>query len=367
MRSFSSFLNEAKNDPERWKDTAAGKRESKVARQLKRVEKKKLKEQTEDEGQHDSFLNKVGFRKSASESGIYYPRGGLNHVNALQQIHGQMVANGHEHSYDDMPHLQSLGQGYHSHDYDQPNGGRLSVMMKGPSITHVEHVPGYNREPVHEAATYKFRGEPVEGVETKRAETPGFASEKHSVSYGGQHIGHVYANLTSAVRKKNSVRMVDTGKKRLRWGYDHANGGHYFGLNNKKDAVEELLSHHLVHHHKKNEETIDEMSRGYRRAIRSLDRPKYAGTMGPRGVLYGMTKDGAKKHMQGNLRYKDKEWKAAYADVAKDKGWNEEHLGFKKLEGKLAHEKGVRDPGALAASIGRKKYGSKGMARKVNK
>lgn len=35
---------------------------------------------------------------------------------------------------------------------------------------------------------------------------------------------------------------------------------------------------------------------------------------------------------------------------------------FKKLEGELSHEKGIRDPGALAASIGRKKYGAKKFA-----
>jgi hypothetical protein len=33
------------------------------------------------------------------------------------------------------------------------------------------------------------------------------------------------------------------------------------------------------------------------------------------------------------------------------------------LKGKLAKRKGVRNPGALAASIGRKKYGAKKMAR----
>ena len=32
---------------------------------------------------------------------------------------------------------------------------------------------------------------------------------------------------------------------------------------------------------------------------------------------------------------------------------------FAKLKGKLAHRKGIRNPGALAASIGRKKYGKK--------
>lgn len=35
---------------------------------------------------------------------------------------------------------------------------------------------------------------------------------------------------------------------------------------------------------------------------------------------------------------------------------------FKALKAKLA-KKGIRDPGALAASIGRKKYGAKKMAK----
>ncbi len=33
------------------------------------------------------------------------------------------------------------------------------------------------------------------------------------------------------------------------------------------------------------------------------------------------------------------------------------YMGFKKLEGKLENEPGVKNPGAVAASIGRKKYG----------
>jgi hypothetical protein len=36
---------------------------------------------------------------------------------------------------------------------------------------------------------------------------------------------------------------------------------------------------------------------------------------------------------------------------------DEDYEGFDKLKGKLAHKKGVTNPGALAASIGRKKYG----------
>ena len=35
---------------------------------------------------------------------------------------------------------------------------------------------------------------------------------------------------------------------------------------------------------------------------------------------------------------------------------------FAKLKGEFSHEKGIKNPGALAASIGRKKYGSKKMA-----
>ena len=35
------------------------------------------------------------------------------------------------------------------------------------------------------------------------------------------------------------------------------------------------------------------------------------------------------------------------------------------LKGKLSHEKGVKDPGALAASIGRKKLGKKAFDKKA--
>ena len=36
---------------------------------------------------------------------------------------------------------------------------------------------------------------------------------------------------------------------------------------------------------------------------------------------------------------------------------------FAKLKGELAHKKGISDPGAVAAAIGRKKYGSKKMGK----
>jgi len=34
---------------------------------------------------------------------------------------------------------------------------------------------------------------------------------------------------------------------------------------------------------------------------------------------------------------------------------------FAKLKGELSHEKGIKNPGAVAAAIGRKKYGAKKM------
>lgn len=40
---------------------------------------------------------------------------------------------------------------------------------------------------------------------------------------------------------------------------------------------------------------------------------------------------------------------------------------FKKLDGQLAKEKGVTDPAALAAAIGRKKYGAKKMTSMAQK
>lgn len=39
------------------------------------------------------------------------------------------------------------------------------------------------------------------------------------------------------------------------------------------------------------------------------------------------------------------------------------YVGFDKLKGELAHQKGVTNPGALAAYIGRKKYGAKAMGK----
>ena len=39
------------------------------------------------------------------------------------------------------------------------------------------------------------------------------------------------------------------------------------------------------------------------------------------------------------------------------------HIGFKALKEKLSHRKGVKNAGAIAAAIGRKKYGAAKMAK----
>ena len=56
--------------------------------------------------------------------------------------------------------------------------------------------------------------------------------------------------------------------------------------------------------------------------------------------------------------------RAAIANHPQNDG-ADEHVGFKRLEGELAHKKGIHNPAAVAAAIGRKKYGEAGMARKA--
>ena len=60
-------------------------------------------------------------------------------------------------------------------------------------------------------------------------------------------------------------------------------------------------------------------------------------------------------------RAEQHEWLDRRLDARAD----DEHIGFEKLKEKLAHRKGVRDPGAVAAAIGREKYGKAGMAKKA--
>jgi hypothetical protein len=79
----------------------------------------------------------------------------------------------------------------------------------------------------------------------------------------------------------------------------------------------------------------------------------------------------AVKHSYGGVTVLNAETQRAlerkidrHEDAARDHACDE-HEGFEKLEHSLAHEKGVKDPAAVAAAIGRKKYGAAGMAKKA--
>jgi len=59
------------------------------------------------------------------------------------------------------------------------------------------------------------------------------------------------------------------------------------------------------------------------------------------------------------------QWAKEESEESEHKG-KDEHIGFKKLEGELAHKKGVSNPRAVAAAIGIKKYGKAEMERKAH-
>jgi|GEM_PF-1615412 len=67
-------------------------------------------------------------------------------------------------------------------------------------------------------------------------------------------------------------------------------------------------------------------------------------------------------------KYTKEEQAKNYAKASKEKGKNKLGSGnrFKKLSAELS-KKGVKKPGALAAWIGRNKYGSKNMAKLSSK
>ncbi len=55
--------------------------------------------------------------------------------------------------------------------------------------------------------------------------------------------------------------------------------------------------------------------------------------------------------------------KVIKGNPVKEDAVDEKYLGFDKLKGKIAAKGGVRNPGAVAAAIGRKKYGKKAMGK----
>lgn len=67
------------------------------------------------------------------------------------------------------------------------------------------------------------------------------------IHYEGEHIGHINSYSTSAVQKKNSVRMQDSGKMRTKWAYQHNEPGSRTGfqMSSRGDATKELVGQHL--------------------------------------------------------------------------------------------------------------------------
>ena len=54
-------------------------------------------------------------------------------------------------------------------------------------------------------------------------------------------------------------------------------------------------------------------------------------------------------------------------EAAIDDVLDEKYMGFAKLKNKIAAKGGVSDPGAVAASIGRKKYGKERFQKAATK
>lgn len=83
------------------------------------------------------------------------------------------------------------------------------------------------------------------------------------------------------------------------------------------------------------------------------------------GDVDSMADDASQPPSVGGLRYTkfesaDPEIKQiSFKQLVESVELQEKYLGFKKLEGSLAGQKGVTDPAGLAAAIGRKKYGKK--------
>lgn len=68
-------------------------------------------------------------------------------------------------------------------------------------------------------------------------------------------------------------------------------------------------------------------------------------------------KTGSMSTLPSKVGYKGKGTKPKVQKLTHEENVVEEKLGFAKLKAKLAHKAGIKDPSALAASIGRKKYG----------
>lgn len=92
---------------------------------------------------------------------------------------------------------------------------------------------------------------------------------------------------------------------------------------------------------------------------------RHAGHPEAQSVAIAM-KEAGKSNQDDEPREVEPGLKSQGLNAKHEKFWEgDEHEGFEKLEHSLAHEKGVRDPKAVAAAIGEKKYGKEGMAKKA--
>lgn len=173
-------------------------------------------------------------------------------------------------------------------------------------------------EQIDEASNWK--------VEPNTRKDSVFSGEKdlHSVKHKGKTVGYVFRN------EKNNKWTSHHSRK------DFGAEGH----ENKNQAVTYVKQIHTEEF-----EQIDEKA--------------------PPGAKYErMVKHIKAKYAKDGLTNKEKA--IAYATAWKAKKANEEveqvdekYMGFNKLKAAIARKGGVRDPGAVAAAIGRKKYGKK--------
>jgi hypothetical protein len=178
---------------------------------IKRATDRLVKEAVASEKVHDHVLSKHDFSPSRhkGEGGIYYPAEHTDHRAALHAIHSHLTTHGFEHSYDDMPHLASLKAGHHSHDFDR-GAERVSVVMRGPRITHVEHVPEHNYDPkarkgVNEV--YKSSATLQHKLDSHARNMQGF--DKLSKTFAGTKQGERYSRMAN--RYEKAAKLANTG------------------------------------------------------------------------------------------------------------------------------------------------------------
>lgn len=114
-------------------------------------------------------------------------------------------------------------------------------------------------------------------------------------------------------------------------------------------------AHHLGKDHKDYEKHMAEYARHRKLALgeeaEQIDEWGRKAISGPHAKTSSMAIHPPK------VGYKGKQKKPKVQELNTEEAVIEEKLGFAKLKAKLSHKAGIKDPSALAASIGRKKYG----------